>query len=297
MSSVTENTSTQAQLTDQQIITMRQLLEAGVHFGHQTRRWNPKMRNYIFGARNGIHIVDLQKTAPLFRKAYRAVVELVSRGGHVLFVGTKKQAQEVVAEEAKRSGQFYISQRWLGGMLTNFRTIKQSIEHLKSLERMKSDGTYEALPKKEVLEREREREKLEKNLGGIKDMPGVPAAIFVIDPKHEHIAVSEANKLGIPVIAITDTNCDPDVISHIIPGNDDALRAIKLFTSKIADACVEGSRRREALGRDRGDDRRERGEERRERSESGDDKGGRRARVVRRGRNAEAAAPEDEATE
>ena len=262
-------------LQPDQIISMRQLLEAGVHFGHQTRRWNPKMRTYIFGARNGIHIIDLQKTAPLFRTAYRSVVEMISKGGHVLFVGTKKQAQEVVIEEARRAGQFFITQRWLGGMLTNFKTIKQSIDKLKLIEKMKLDGTYEALTKKERLTRELEREKLEKNLGGIKDMPGLPSALFIIDPKHEHIAVQEANKLGIPIIAITDTNCDPDEISFVIPGNDDALRAIKLFVGKIADACIEGSRRREAHGKDRGDDRR---------NEGGEDKGRPRARIVKRGK-------------
>lgn len=270
------------------IITMRQLLEAGVHFGHQTRRWNPKMRTYIFGARNGIHIIDLQKTAPLFRTAYRAVVEMISRGGHVLFVGTKKQAQEVVIEEARRAGQFFITQRWLGGMLTNYRTVKQSIDRLKSLEKMKIDGTYEALNKKERLVREAEREKLEKNLGGIKDMPGLPSALFVIDPKHEHIAVSEANKLGIPIIAITDTNCDPDEISYVIPGNDDALRAIKLFVGKVADACIEGSRRREAQGRDRGDERRSEGAGGEEKQRAP------RARIVKRGRTENAAAEKTE---
>jgi small subunit ribosomal protein S2 len=272
-------TATNFTLPPDQIITMRQLLEAGVHFGHQTRRWNPKMRNYIFGARNGIHIIDLNKTAPLFRSAYRAVVEMVSKGGHILFVGTKKQAQEVVIEEARRAGQFFVTQRWLGGMLTNFRTIKQSIDRLKALEKMKADGTYEALPKKEVLQLERLREQLEKNLGGIKDMPGLPSALFVIDPKHEHIAIQEANRLGIPIIAITDTNCDPDEINFVIPGNDDALRAIKLFVGRVADAAIEGSRRREAQGRDRGDSGRDRGDSRGE----GDEKRGPRARVVRRG--------------
>lgn len=228
-------------------IAMRDLLEAGVHFGHQTKRWNPKMRPYIYGARNGIYIVDLSKTVRLFDAAYRFVAETVGRGGNVLFVGTKRQAQDVVAEEARRANQFFITQRWLGGTLTNWRTIKSSIERLKSLDKMAVDGTYSKLSKKEVRRLEREREKLEKSLGGIKNMGGLPAAIFVIDPAKESIAVHEAQILGIPVVAIVDTNCDPDPIDFVIPGNDDAIRSIRLFTAAIADACLEGGKRR---GRD-----------------------------------------------
>jgi len=227
------------------VITMRQLLEAGVHFGHQTKRWNPKMKKYIFGARNGIYIIDLQKSLPLFRKAYKKVVEIVADGGEVLFVGTKRQAQEHIREEAKRCGMYWVNQRWLGGMLTNFQTIKKSIARLKRLETMKADGTYDLLIKKEVVSLERKREKLEKNLGGVKDMEKQPACIFVIDCKRESIAVAEANKLGIPVVAVVDTNCDPDPIDYLIPGNDDAIRAIKLFCSRIADAALEGKMLRE----------------------------------------------------
>ncbi|MBW1644874.1 MAG: 30S ribosomal protein S2 [Deltaproteobacteria bacterium] len=227
------------------IITMKQLLEAGVHFGHQTKRWNPKMKKYIFGDRNGIYIIDLQKTVPLFRRAFREVVEIVAGGGDVLFVGTKRQAQDSIEEEAKRCGMFWVNQRWLGGMLTNFKTIKQSITRLKRLEAMKVDGTYEVLPKKEVISLEKQRQKLEKNLGGVKDMEKLPACVFVIDCKREAIAIAEANKLGIPVVAVVDTNCDPDPIDFVIPGNDDAIRAIKLFCSRIADACLEGKMLRE----------------------------------------------------
>lgn len=221
-------------------ITMKQLLEAGVHFGHQTRRWNPKMKPYIFGARNGIYIIDLQKTVRYFKSAYSFVRETVASGQKVLFVGTKKQAQEAIGEEALRAGQFYVNQRWLGGMLTNYATIKASIERLKKIETMSEDGTYELLTKKERLQLEREREKLERNLGGIKHMVKLPGAVFVVDPKKELIAVREARKLGIPVVGVVDTNCDPDEIDHLIPGNDDAIRAIRLFASKIADACIEG---------------------------------------------------------
>ena len=227
------------------VITMRQLLEAGVHFGHQTKRWNPKMKKYIFGARNGIYIIDLQKSLPLFRKAYKKVVEIVADGGEVLFVGTKRQAQEHIEEEAKRCGMYWVNQRWLGGMMTNFQTIKKSIARLKRLETMKADGTYDLLIKKEVVSLERKREKLEKNLGGVKDMEKQPACIFVIDCKREAIAVAEANKLGIPVVAVVDTNCDPDPIDYVVPGNDDAIRAIKLFCSRIADAILEGKMLRE----------------------------------------------------
>jgi small subunit ribosomal protein S2 len=227
-------------------ITMKQLLEAGVHFGHQTKRWNPKMKEYIFGARNGIYIIDLQKTVRLFKDAYKFVLDTTAKGGSILFVGTKKQAQDSIVEEAKRAGMFYVSQRWLGGTLTNFRTIRKNIERLKKLETMKTDGTFEALPKKEVLRLEKEMAKLERTLGGIKEMETLPAGIFVVDPKKEKIAVHEARKLGIPIVAIVDTNCDPDEIDYIIPGNDDAIRAIRLIASKIADACLEGKRLLEA---------------------------------------------------
>ncbi len=227
---------------------MKQLLEAGVHFGHQTKRWNPKMKPYIFGARNGIYIIDLQKTVALARAAFRFVADVTARGSSVLFVGTKKQAQDVIREEASRATQFFVTSRWLGGTLTNFRTIKQGIDRLKTLEKMAEDGTYDRLPKKEVASLDREREKLERNLGGVKDMSRLPGCVFVIDPKKEHIAVHEASRLGIPVIGVVDTNCDPDGIDFVIPGNDDAIRSIKLFTSKIADACIEGSARYRASG-------------------------------------------------
>jgi small subunit ribosomal protein S2 len=237
-------------------ITMKQLLEAGVHFGHQTKRWNPKMKPYIFGARNGIYIVDLQKTVRYFKTAYQFIQDTVASGEKVLFVGTKKQAQDAIVEESLRAEQFYVNNRWLGGMLTNFTTIKASIDRLKKIEAMVADGTIEQYTKKEALQLEREREKLERNLGGIKNMAKLPAAVFIIDPKKEAIAVKEANKLGIPVVAVVDTNCDPDDIDFIIPGNDDAIRAIRLFASKMADACIEGGQRRkdqkqtEAEGKD-----------------------------------------------
>jgi len=224
-------------------VTMKQMLEAGVHFGHQTKRWNPKMKPYIFGARNGIYIIDLQQTVLMWRRAYDFIGELVGRGEKVLFVGTKKQAQEVVAEEAARAGMFYVNNRWLGGTLTNFKTVKQSIERLRLIERMSTDGTFEKLPKKEVLHLGHERTKLERSLGGIKDMTRLPGAVFIVDPKKEHIGVAEANRLQIPVVAIVDTNCDPDLIDYVIPGNDDAIRSIKLFTANIADACIEGNQR------------------------------------------------------
>jgi small subunit ribosomal protein S2 len=226
-------------------ITMKQLLEAGVHFGHQTNRWNPKMKPYIFGARNGIYIIDLQKTVRYFKAAYSFIKETVENGEKVLFVGTKKQAQDSIMEETTRAGQYYVNNRWLGGMLTNFSTIKGSIDRLKKIETMAADGTYELLTKKEALELERERTKLEKSLGGIKGMTKLPGAIFIIDPKKEAIAVKEANKLGIPVVAVVDTNCDPDDIDYIIPGNDDAIRAIRLFAARMADACMEGAQARE----------------------------------------------------
>jgi small subunit ribosomal protein S2 len=224
-------------------ITMKALLEAGVHFGHQTKRWNPKMKPYIFGARNGIYIIDLQKTVQLARNAFRFVSDAVARGGTVLFVGTKKQAQDAIREEALRSAMFFVTNRWLGGTLTNFKTVKQGIERLKTIEKMASDGTYERLPKKEIAQLEREREKLEKNLGGVKEMSRLPAALFIIDTKKEHIAVHEANRLGIPVVAVVDTNCDPEGIDYVIPGNDDAIRSIRLFTGKVAEACIEGKAR------------------------------------------------------
>jgi small subunit ribosomal protein S2 len=224
---------------------MKELLEAGVHFGHQTKRWNPKMKPYIFGARNGIYIIDLQKTVRLFKNAYNFVVEATKAGETVLFVGTKKQAQDSVSEEAQRCGMFYVNQRWLGGMLTNFTTVKQSIDRLKRLDNMVADGSIEAYTKKEALKLEKERQKLEKTLGGIKGMTRPPGVLFVIDPKNEEIAVCEAKKLGTQVVAIVDTNCDPDNINYVIPGNDDAIRAIRLLTSKVADAVIEGVQARE----------------------------------------------------
>ncbi len=221
-------------------LNMKELLEAGVHFGHQTRRWNPKMKPYIFGARNGIHIINLQKTVELFTATSNFVTNTVLEGHSVLFVGTKKQAQESIVEESERCGMFYVSNHWLGGTLTNFLTIKKSIARLKELEGMVRDGTINRYTKKEALKMEKDLAKLQKNLGGIKDMDVLPGAIFLVDPKKEHIAVREARKLNIPVIAIADTNCDPDDIDYIIPGNDDAIRAIRLICSKIADACIEG---------------------------------------------------------
>jgi small subunit ribosomal protein S2 len=222
------------------IITMKQLLEAGVHFGHQTKRWNPKMKSYIYGARNGIYIIDLQKTVKLFREAYKFILKTVSEGDEVLFVGTKRQAQEVITEEAERCIMPYVSMRWLGGTLTNFSIIRKSVERLKNIEQMAADGKLDLLPKKEVLHLQREYSKLERAVGGIKNMEQMPGALFVIDPHKENIAVAEANKCRIPVVAVVDTNCDPDLVDHVIPGNDDAIRAIKLFTMKIADACLEG---------------------------------------------------------
>lgn len=222
------------------IVTMKQLLEAGVHFGHQTRRWNPKMKKYIFTERNGIYIIDLQKTIKKMEEAYEFVRQLAADGGKLLFVGTKKQAQESIEENAKRCGMFYVNQRWLGGMLTNFRTIRKRIDRLHELNKMEEEGIFDVLPKKEVLILKRERKRLEKFLGGIKDMKELPQAIFVVDPRKENIAVAEARKLEIPVIAIVDTNCDPDEIDYVIPGNDDAIRAVKLITEKMADAVLEG---------------------------------------------------------
>lgn len=223
------------------VVSMKQLLEAGVHFGHQTRRWNPKMAEYIFTERNGIYIIDLQKTVKKVDAAYNAIKEVVEEGGKILFVGTKKQAQESIEEEAKRCGMYFVNQRWLGGMLTNFKTIKLRIDRLKKLEKMEQDGTFEVLPKKEVIQLRHEMERLEKFLGGIKDMREMPKALFIVDPRKERIAILEARKLGIPVIAIVDTNCDPDEVNYVIPGNDDAIRAVKLLAATMADAVIQGS--------------------------------------------------------
>ncbi|MDD7766392.1 MULTISPECIES: 30S ribosomal protein S2 [Anaerococcus] len=223
------------------IVSMKKLLEAGVHFGHQTRRWNPKMKKFIFTERNGIYIIDLAKTANQIEKAYETIRDIASEGGTVLFVGTKKQAQDSIEQEAKRCGQYYVSNRWLGGMLTNFNTIRNSVNKLKKYETMEEDGTFDLLPKKEVLQYNKEMDKLEKNLGGIKDMEDLPDVLFVVDPSNEQIAVHEARILGIPVISIVDTNCDPDVVDIAIPGNDDAIRAVKLITSLMADAVIEGN--------------------------------------------------------
>jgi small subunit ribosomal protein S2 len=219
---------------------MKEFLEAGVHFGHQTRRWNPKMKEYIYGERNGIYIIDLQKTLKLFKESARYIADLSREGKTILFVGTKRQAQDAIAEEAARCGMYYVNHRWLGGLLTNNSTIQKSITRLRELEEMSKDGRYDLLTKKEVQRLERERKHLEQNLAGIKDMPGLPDALFIVDSHNEDIAVKEARKLGIPVVAIVDTNCDPDLVNHVIPGNDDALRAIRLFTSRIADAVLEG---------------------------------------------------------
>lgn len=221
------------------LISMKQLLEAGVHFGHQTRRWNPKMKKYIFTERNGIYIIDLQKTVKKIKEAYNFVREVIQEGNFILFVGTKKQAQETVREEAERCSMYFVNQRWLGGMLTNHSTIKKRIERLKELTQKKEDGTYELLTKKEAKKLEDQRIKLEKFLGGIKEMPGLPSAVFIVDPRKEKLAVAEAHKLGIPIIAIVDTNCDPDKINYPIPGNDDAIRAVKLLTSRISQAVVD----------------------------------------------------------
>ena len=223
------------------VVSMKQLLEAGVHFGHQTRRWNPKMAPYIFTDRNGIYIIDLQKTVGMIDDAYKAVFDIAAEGGSILFVGTKKQAQEAVAQEAERCGMYYVNERWLGGMLTNFKTIRSRIERLKQIERMEADGTFDVLPKKEVISLRKEMEKLRKNLGGIKEMKELPDAIFIVDPKKEHICVHEAHTLGIPIIGIADTNCDPDELDYVIPGNDDAIRAVRLIVSTMADAVVEAN--------------------------------------------------------
>jgi small subunit ribosomal protein S2 len=297
----------QAAMAPAQGISMRQLLEAGVHFGHQTKRWNPKMKPYIFGARNGIYIVDLQKTVRLAREAFKFVSDICSRGGSVLFVGTKKQAQDAVIEEATRSGQFHVTNRWLGGTLTNFKTIKTGIDRLKSLEKMSTDGTFEKLPKKEVAILQNEMDKLKKNLGGIQEMSRLPGCLFVIDPKKEHIAIHEATRLGIPIVGLVDTNCDPEGIDFVIPGNDDAIRSIRLFCGKIADAAMEGRSRYTAHhGTDAeqtdegGDEDRDAASERRPGRRDG--RGGRGGRGGERGgrtggmrREASAARPEGEA--
>ena len=220
------------------VISMKQLLEAGVHFGHQTRRWNPKMAEYIYTERNGIYIIDLQKSVGKVDEAYNAIYDVVAQGGSILFVGTKKQAQEAVKTEAERCGMYYVNERWLGGMLTNFKTIQSRINRLKEIEAMEADGTFDVLPKKEVIQLKKEQEKLEKNLGGIKNMKRIPDAIFIVDPKKEAICVQEAHILGIPLIGIVDTNCDPEEIDYVIPGNDDAIRAVKLIVSKMADAVI-----------------------------------------------------------
>ncbi|MBU1168133.1 MAG: 30S ribosomal protein S2 [Proteobacteria bacterium] len=224
-------------------VTMRELLEAGVHFGHQTKRWNPKMKPYIFGARNGIYIVDLQQTVRMFKDAYDFIADTTANGKSVLFVGTKKQAREIIYEEANRAEMYYVQNRWLGGMLTNFQTIKQSISRLNHLNDIENDGTINNYPKKERLQLGKEREKLTAVIGGISTMNGLPGAIFVIDPKKESIAVREGKRLGIPIVAVVDTNCDPDDVDYIIPGNDDAIRSVRLLTSRIADACIEGMKR------------------------------------------------------
>ena len=223
------------------VISMKQLLEAGVHFGHQTRRWNPKMAEYIYTERNGIHIIDLQKSVGKVDEAYKAISDIAAEGGTILFVGTKKQAQDAIATEAERCGMFYVNERWLGGMLTNFKTIQSRIAKLKEIETMQEDGTFDVLPKKEVINLKKELEKLQKNLGGIKEMKKLPDAIFIVDPKKERICVQEAQALGIKLIGIVDTNCDPEELDYVIPGNDDAIRAVKLIVSKMADAVIEAN--------------------------------------------------------
>ena len=232
------------------VISMKQLLEAGVHFGHQTRRWNPKMAEYIYTERNGIYIIDLQKSVGKVDEAYKAVSDIAAEGGTILFVGTKKQAQEAVQTEAERCGMYYVNERWLGGMLTNFKTIQSRIKRLKDIEKMAEDGIFDVLPKKEVVNIKKEWDKLEKNLGGIKDMKRIPDAIFVVDPKKEKICVQEAHSLGITLIGIADTNCDPEELDYVIPGNDDAIRAVKLIVSKMADAVIEANQGEEMVAED-----------------------------------------------
>ena len=229
------------------VISMKQLLEAGVHFGHQTRRWNPKMAPYIYTERNGIYIIDLQQSVGMVDDAYNAIADIVADGGSILFVGTKKQAQDAIKTEAERCGQFYVNERWLGGMLTNFKTIQKRIERLAQINQMEEDGTFDMLPKKEVIKLKAQRDKLEKYLGGIKDMKKLPGAMFIVDPRKEKIAIAEAKKLNIPVVAIVDTNCDPDEVDYVIPGNDDAIRAVKLIASTMANAIIEGRQGEDAL--------------------------------------------------
>ena len=233
------------------VISMKQLLEAGVHFGHLTRRWNPKMAPYIYTERNGIYIIDLQKSVGMVDEAYKAIADIIAEGGSILFVGTKKQAQDTIKVEAERCGEYYVNERWLGGMLTNFKTIQSRINRLKQIERMEEDGTFDVLPKKEVIGLKKEQEKLQKNLGGIKDMKRLPDAIFVVDPKKERICVQEAHALGIPLIGICDTNCDPEELDYVIPGNDDAIRAVKLLVSTMANAVIEA---KQGAAQDTGDD-------------------------------------------
>ncbi len=228
------------------VISMKQLLEAGVHFGHQTRRWNPKMAPYIYTERNGIYIIDLQKSVGKVDEAYNAIRDCVANGGKILFVGTKKQAQDSIKNEAERCGMYYVNQRWLGGMLTNFKTIQSRVAQLKKIEAMAEDGTFDVLPKKEVIELKKQQEKLEKNLGGIKEMQDIPDMIFVVDPRKERICIQEAHTLGIPLVGICDTNCDPEELDYVIPGNDDAIRAVKLIVSKMADAVIEGNQGQDA---------------------------------------------------
>ena len=232
------------------VISMKQLLEAGVHFGHQTRRWNPKMAEYIYTERNGIYIIDLQKSVGKVDEAYYAIKDIVANGGKVLFVGTKKQAQDAIKSEAERCGMYYVNERWLGGMLTNFKTIKTRIARLKAIEKMSEDGTFDVLPKKEVIQIRKEWDKLEKNLAGIKDMPTIPDCIFVVDPKKEKICVDEAHTLGVPLVGIADTNCDPEELDYVIPGNDDAIRAVKLIVAKMADAVIEANQGVDAVSSD-----------------------------------------------
>lgn len=252
-----EDPSKRALRDPEQPLSVRDLFEAGAHFGHQTKRWNPKMRQYIYGARSGIHIIDLDQTSRLFKKAFDFVLNTVSRGGSVLFVGTKRQAAIIVQEEATRAGMYYVTNRWLGGTLTNFRTMKGGLDRLRALERMREDGTYEQLPKKETVQLDKERARLEKHIGGLKGMGSVPQVMVIIDPAQESIAVNEARKLRIPIVATTDTNCDPDLVDFVIPANDDAIRSVRLITSALADACVQGAaRRREYLsGKEKGEGR------------------------------------------
>ncbi len=250
----------------QQPLSVRELFESGVHFGHQTKRWNPKMKQYIYGSRSGIHIIDLDQTSRLFKAAFDFLSDTVARGGHVLFVGTKRQAAEIVEEEARRGEQYFVTNRWLGGTLTNFRTMKGGLERLRSLERMAEDGTYEQLPKKETVKLDKERARLEKYIGGMKGMGSVPQAVFIIDPSQESIAVAEARKLHIPIVAITDTNCDPDLVDFVIPGNADAIRSIRLICSAVAEACIWGTARARDRAAGRGEEEQQQGGSHQQRS-------------------------------